>query len=46
MRMYEIVLDGELTSDLPASVGPITRRQERGATVLFNCLVPTLFLGS
>jgi hypothetical protein len=34
MRMYEIVLDGELTSDLPASVGPITRRQERGATVL------------
>jgi hypothetical protein len=32
--MYEIVLDGELTSDLPASVGQIARRQERGASVL------------
>jgi hypothetical protein len=34
MRMYEIVLDGELTSDLPASVGEVVRRQERGASVL------------
>jgi hypothetical protein len=34
MRIYEIVLDGELTSDLLASVGPIHRREERGATVL------------
>ena len=34
MRMYEIVLDGELTSDLPTSVGQIARRQERGASVL------------
>ncbi|TQM57967.1 hypothetical protein [Humibacillus xanthopallidus] len=34
MRMYEIVLDGQLTSDLPASVGEVVRRQERGASVL------------
>ena len=32
---YEIVLDGELTSDLPDSLGPISRRQERGATIHF-----------
>ncbi len=34
MRMYEIVLDGELTSDLPASAGAVGRREEGGATVL------------
>jgi hypothetical protein len=34
MRLYEIVLDGELTADLSDSVGPLTRRQEGGATVL------------
>ncbi|HET7801495.1 MAG TPA: hypothetical protein VFL38_13815 [Humibacillus xanthopallidus] len=34
MRMYEIVLDGELSSDLPATAEPVGRRQEGGSTVL------------
>jgi hypothetical protein len=34
MRTYEIVLDGVLTSDLPAPAASFTRRQHRGATVL------------
>jgi hypothetical protein len=34
MRVYEIVVDGELTSDLHTSSGPVGRRQEGGATVL------------
>lgn len=34
MRIYEIVLDGELTADLSDSVGQLPRRQEGGSTVL------------
>ena len=30
MRIYEIVLDGELTADLSDSVGQLPRRQKRG----------------
>jgi hypothetical protein len=34
MQVYEIVLDGELTTDLSDSLGPLPRRQEGGATIL------------
>jgi len=34
MRIYEIVLDGELTADLSDSAVPVQQRQEGGSTVL------------
>jgi len=34
MQVYEIVLDGELSADVADSLGPISRRDVDGATVL------------
>jgi hypothetical protein len=34
MRIYEIVLDGQLAADLSDSVGLVPRREEAGSTVL------------
>jgi len=34
MRIYEIVLDGQLAADLYDSVGPLPRREQAGSTVL------------
>ena len=34
MRIYEIVLDGQLAVDLSDSVGLLPRREEAGSTVL------------
>ena len=34
MQTYEIVVDGELSADVADALGPITRRDVGGATVL------------
>jgi len=34
MQVYEIVVDGELSTDVADSLGPIRRRDVGGATVL------------
>jgi hypothetical protein len=34
MRQYEIVLDGELATDLSDALGPLSRREEGGTTIL------------